>query len=72
MQVLHNLNIWYFLHPARNPNFNAIKHLWWKLKELVHKIAPELRTIEKNKPAKKETLKAAIKTTFDQLTADPE
>ena len=72
MQVLHNLSIWYFFHFARNPNLNAIKHLWWKLKELVHKIAPEFQMIEGNKPAKKKTLKAAIKVAFDQLTVDPE
>ena len=72
MQVLHNLSIWYLLHPTRNPNLNAIEHLWWKLKKLIHKITPELQTIERNKLAKKETLKTATKTTFNQLTVDPE
>ena len=72
MQILHNLSIWYLLHPTQNPNLNAIEHLWWKLKKLIHKITPELRTIKKNKPTKKKTLKAAIKTAFNQLTTDPE
>ena len=72
MQVLHDLSIWYLPHFARSPNFNAIEHLWWKLKELVHRIAPEFRTIEGNKPTRKEALKAAIRIAFNQLTADPE
>ena len=70
MQVLHNFDVWYFFHFIWSPDFNVIEHLWWKFKELIHKIVFEFRMIKRNKLTRKKVLKAIIKIAFNQFTVN--
>ena len=37
--------VWYLFYSAKSPDLNPIKHFWIKLKELLHKIHPELESM---------------------------
>ena len=37
--------MWYLLYSAKSPDLNPIKYFWLKLKELLHRLHPELKTM---------------------------
>ena len=52
--------VWFLPHPAKSPDLNPIEHFWLKLKELLHKLHPELRTMGGGVERRKDTLVEAI------------
>ena len=70
--VLEELGVWSLPHPATSPDLNPIEHLWFRIKELVHKRHPELTTMRGSKDTRKDALKQAIREAFDEITSDNE
>ena len=58
--VLEELSVWWLPHPAMSPDLNPIGHLWFKIKELVHKRHPELMTMRGSKDTRTDALKRAV------------
>ena len=50
----------YLSYPAKSPNLNTIKYFWLKLKELLHKLYPELEVMGGGVEAHKDALVEAI------------
>ena len=57
---LVNIGVWFLPHPGKSPDLNVIEHFWWKLKELVHKLHPELDTMGRSKDARINALERAV------------
>ena len=70
--VLEELGVWSLPHPPTSPDLNPIEHLWFRIKELVHKRHPELMTMRGGKDTRKYALKQAIREAFVEITADNE
>ena len=56
--------VWYLPHPAKSPDLNLIKHFWLKLKELLYRLHPELKTMGGGVEARKDKLVEAIHATM--------
>ena len=48
--------VWYLPHPAKSSDLNPIEHFWLKLKELLHRLHPELKTMGGGVDARKDKL----------------
>src|SRR4051812_27383305 len=58
--------VWVVELPSYSPDLNPIKHMWWALKKMVHKLHPELKRIGNTK-ADWEALHKAIKEAWLKL-----
>ena len=59
--------VWYLPHPAKSPDLNPIEHFWLKLKELLHRLHPELKTMGRGVDARKDKLVEAIHATIAEI-----
>ena len=59
--------VWYLPHPAKSPDLNPIEHFWLKLKELLHRWHPELKTMRGGVEKRKDALEKAIRQTINRI-----
>ena len=58
--LIEEYGVWMLPHPGKSPDLNPIEHFWWKLKELVHELHPELETMGLSKDARIDALEQAV------------
>ena len=67
--LLMDLGVWSLPHPARSPGLNAIEHFWFKLKETVHRLHPELIGMEGGRERLLAAMRQAVIDAFAELEA---
>ena len=55
-------------HPPKSPDLNAIEHFWFKLKDTVHVLHPEILEIGGSKLKKMQAIKEAVRHAIEYLT----
>ena len=63
------MGVWSLPHPARSPDFNAIEHFWFKLKETVHRLHPELIGMQGGREILIAAMKQALRDAFAEIEA---
>ena len=59
--------VWYLSYPVKSLDLNPIKYFWLKLKELLHRLYPELKIMGGGVEARKNKLVKAIYTTIAKI-----
>ena len=56
--------------PSYSPDLNSIKHLWFRLKELVYKIRPDIETVSGGEDTIRAVLLKALQEAWPRITRE--
>ena len=63
------MGVWSLSHPPRSPDLNPIEHFWMRLKEAVHRLHPELISMQGGREKLIAAMRQAVRDAMAEIEA---